>query len=164
MTTFTYTPPARYRPATFTFDEQNFNIFGGPIAQAPEHAFRVRLAPEVRVDCEITVPVRDFGVPDNADEWRAAALKLIRVGLKGKIMPYTGCMGGIGRTGMMLATIAKIVGEEAPVAWVRTHYRSGAVETVAQERFIADLDVGAAQAWLIRRRRLRRLTLGLIPW
>jgi hypothetical protein len=161
---FANTPDARYRPTTFTFDEQNFYIFGGPIAQAPEHAFRVRLAPEVRVDCEITVPVRDFGIPDNFDHWRAAALKLIRVGLKGKVMPYTGCMGGIGRTGMMLATIAKILGEDAPVAWVRTHYRRGAVETVAQERFVADLDVKAEQGWLRRRRQLRRATLGLIPW
>jgi hypothetical protein len=155
---------ARTRPTTFAFEGQHFNIFAGPITAAPADNFRVRLAPEVDAPAEITVPVRDFGIPDDPDQWRAAALKLIRVGLNGKRRPFTGCKGGIGRTGTMLATIAKILGEENPVIWTRAHYRHEAVETVAQELFVGLLDVRVQQDWLRRRSRLRRLTWGLMPW
>jgi len=146
------------------FENRYFDIFAGPIDMAPQNTFRVRLAPEVNAPAEITVPVRDFGIPEDPEAWKAAALTLIRVSLRGKQRAYTGCKGGIGRTGTMLATISKIMGEPHPVRWVRTHYRRGAVETQAQEQFIARLDVSAEREWLRRRAKLRRLTWGLMPW
>lgn len=154
----------RPRPTTFVFENQYFEIHGGPIANAPGNAFRVRLAPEVPAPAEVTVAVPDFGVPSDPDAWRAAALKLIRVALKGKRPVYTGCRGGIGRTGMMIATIAKIMGEPHPVRWTRIHFRREAVETTSQEQWVAGLDVSAERDWLLRRARLRRLTLGILPW
>jgi len=156
--------PGRARPTTFVFENKYFEISGGPIARAPSNAFRVRLAPEVNAPAEITVPVRDFGVPEDANQWRAAALTLIRVALKGKRPAYVGCMGGIGRTGTMMATVAKIMGEPHPVRWTRTHFRRNAVETPGQEKFVASLDVSAEREWLRRRAKLRRLTWGLMPW
>ncbi len=54
------------------------------------------------------------------------------------------CGGGRGRTGTAMALLARLAGVPADgaVAWVRAHYRSGAVETPWQRRFVrlADLD------------------------
>ena len=50
-----------------------------------------------------------------------------------------GCIGGLGRTGTVLACMAILAG--VPVAdavpWVRRHYRPCAVETLEQEAWVA---------------------------
>ena len=48
------------------------------------------------------------------------------------------CGGGTGRTGTALAVMAVLSGVPASqaVAWVRQHYRTGAVETILQRRWI----------------------------
>ena len=48
------------------------------------------------------------------------------------------CGGGRGRTGTALAILARYAGVPADeaVAWVRAEYRSGAVETPGQRRFV----------------------------
>ena len=50
-------------------------------------------------------------------------------------------MGGIGRTGLFLAALAKLSGEKDPVAYVRKHYMPHAVETQQQQDFIKNLKV-----------------------
>ncbi|MDN5763504.1 MAG: protein phosphatase [Microlunatus sp.] len=53
------------------------------------------------------------------------------------------CRGGVGRTGTAIALLARLAGvpgSEA-VAWSRTHYRAGAVETPWQRRFVAGVDL-----------------------
>ena len=65
-----------------------------------------------------------------------------------------GCMGGIGRTGLMLALLAKSFGEEDPVRYVRATYYSHAVETAAQKQFIAEFKVPLSvrlRIWLKRK-------------
>ena len=49
-----------------------------------------------------------------------------------------GCIGGLGRTGPVLACMAVLAGVDSKdaVAWVREHYRSSAVETAEQERWV----------------------------
>jgi hypothetical protein len=49
-----------------------------------------------------------------------------------------GCLGGLGRTGTVLACMAVLGGVEPldAVAWVRENYRSGAIETPEQESWV----------------------------
>jgi hypothetical protein len=49
-----------------------------------------------------------------------------------------GCIGGLGRTGTVLACMAVLAGVDAKeaVAWVREHYRPNAVETPDQEQWV----------------------------
>jgi hypothetical protein len=49
-----------------------------------------------------------------------------------------GCLGGIGRTGTVLACMAVLAGVDSTdaVAWVREHYQPSAVETPDQERWV----------------------------
>lgn len=80
----------------------------------------------------------DFGLP--ADPERAAsqieqAFARARDGETVEI----GCLGGLGRTGTVLACFAVVAGVAAPdaVAWVRRTYRPEAVETDAQSDWVA---------------------------
>jgi protein-tyrosine phosphatase len=79
---------------------------------------------------------QDFGLPHDdrevrnvlRDAWSRLAAERVEVA----------CLGGIGRTGTALSCIAILDGVPAKVAvrYVRDHYRSEAVETVDQERYI----------------------------
>jgi protein-tyrosine phosphatase len=60
--------------------------------------------------------------------------------LEGKPV-YAGCMGGIGRTGLLLALVLKAWGDEAPVATVRKQYYPHAVETSEQMRYIKEFEI-----------------------
>ena len=79
----------------------------------------------------------DFGLP--TDDVRAAAqieaaFARARRGERVEI----GCVGGLGRTGTVLACMAVLAGvdESDAVEWVRRNYRPEAVETSAQERWV----------------------------
>ena len=71
----------------------------------------------------------------------------IQEALDGKEV-YVGCMGGWGRTGLFLALLAKVCGEETPILYVRTHYTPRAVETREQQEYVDNFDVGALRRWL----------------
>jgi hypothetical protein len=80
----------------------------------------------------------DFGLPVDA----GAAAEAIRGAFErarrgGRV--EVGCRGGLGRTGTVLACMAVLAGVPAAeaVAWVRAHYRPAAVETAAQEAWVA---------------------------
>ena len=49
-----------------------------------------------------------------------------------------GCVGGLGRTGTVLACMAVLAGEppDSAVDWVRREYKAAAVETSAQEQWV----------------------------
>ena len=79
----------------------------------------------------------DFGLP--ADRARAAAqIEDAFARAKAGQGVEIGCVGGLGRTGTVLACMAVLSGVESgdAVAWVRDNYRSGAVETADQERWV----------------------------
>lgn len=84
------------------------------------------------------LPIQDYDIPDPKvlKQTVTEALDLVRQGKNIAIH----CSGGIGRTGMMLACMAKQVfhtdGEQA-IAWVRK-YVPGAVETDYQRQLVID--------------------------
>ena len=115
---------------------QFYKVFGGPYHQKPSKMVGVRMAAEIDAPAHIVVPTRDFSVPDieamtdGIDE----AVSHILLGRQ----VYVGCMGGIGRTGLFLAVLAKAFDVPDPVAYVRRHYLAHAVETQQQRQYVAE--------------------------
>ncbi|MDR7081633.1 protein-tyrosine phosphatase [Arthrobacter ginsengisoli] len=80
---------------------------------------------------------RDFNLPADDDDtldalreaWRRAETERVEIA----------CWAGRGRTGTALACIAVLDGVQPAeaVAWVRAHYRRGAVETPWQRKYVA---------------------------
>ncbi len=79
----------------------------------------------------------DRGVPALDREWWVALAKALPE-VKGNIAVC--CMGGHGRTGVMLAVLAVLLGKvrkgDCPVAWVRKRYCRCAVESEAQLDYV----------------------------
>lgn len=51
---------------------------------------------------------------------------------------HAGCIGGHGRTGLLVAALAHKMGEAHPIAWTRENYCDKAVESAEQIKFLAD--------------------------
>lgn len=82
----------------------------------------------------------DFGLPADTDAFTGALRGVLERARSGQHVEV-GCIGGHGRTGTTLACLAVLTGHPArdAVAWVRSGYCSKAVETPAQEAFVAAL-------------------------
>jgi protein-tyrosine phosphatase len=79
----------------------------------------------------------DFGVPeDPVAAARAIAAAFKRA--KGKERLEIGCVGGLGRTGTVLACMALLAGVPMndAVGWVRANYDGEAIEGPTQERWV----------------------------
>jgi protein-tyrosine phosphatase len=126
-------------------------VVGGPFRNFEEFsdlhpAVGVLMAEELaHLDHTIFVPTRDFSTPRVKDFRRGLMMGLAQIA-QGRMI-YVGCMGGIGRTGLYLAGLAKIMGAKDPVGYVRSHYLPSAVETTDQQAFIADLEVELFRKW-----------------
>ena len=118
-------------------------IQGGPFDDYLPPAIGVCLeVRSVRVgEATLVLPVDDFGAPSQ-DELAVGLRDLMKLMAERPNVPiYIGCRAGIGRTGMMIAALAKLAGSPQPVDWVRTHYHPDAVETSLQVTAIEGLDV-----------------------
>jgi hypothetical protein len=117
-------------------------IYAGPYHDKPEGMFGVKMAAEIDAPYHISVPVQDFSVPDGTETvTKAAETVLEALAFNQKV--YVGCMGGIGRTGLFLAILAKALGVEDPVMYVRGQYHKHAVETLRQLEFLDALPMGS---------------------
>lgn len=80
----------------------------------------------------------DFGLPASSEEAYQqilAAFERARAGVRVEV----GCLGGLGRTGTVLACFVVLCsGLDAAeaVRWVRAHYDSRAIETREQEQWV----------------------------
>ena len=133
-------------------------IHGGPYTKKPEEHYGVKMAVEINKPCDVDIPVEDFSRPNEA-ELIAGLLETVTLLHKGDKPLYVGCMGGTGRTGLFLAALVKAAqprpyfrifgglfwnasnGNRA-IDYVRSNYKSHAIETAQQEDFIRYLDVG----------------------
>lgn len=116
-----------------------YTVVGGPYRKRPPGYVGVKMAAEIASPCAVDIPVRDFCVPSVALATNGLRLTVGHI-LKGEPV-YVGCMGGIGRTGLLLALLAKAWGIPDPVAYVRANYIPHAVETQEQKNFVADFVV-----------------------
>jgi protein-tyrosine phosphatase len=79
----------------------------------------------------------DFGLPVNPEETAARIISAFERAKAGEQVEV-GCVGGLGRTGTVLACMAILSGTPADdaVSWVRANYDHGAVETAEQEAWV----------------------------
>lgn len=120
---------------------KHYTVFGGPIMKAPSNMVSVKMAKEVNYPADINIPTQDFCTPDLTMLNSGLVLAVDSI-VRGDPV-YVGCFGGIGRTGLFLAILAKAFGVEDPVAYVRKHYLANAVETKDQRNFVSDYHVPA---------------------
>ena len=128
----------------------DLKVHGGPFDKRPrgDKQFNVCVRAE-RVpptDIHAHLPIVDFEVPNPSqrklvDETLFQALK---AAIDGKQV-YVGCMGGVGRTGLFMALLAKAADVKNPVSWVRATYDSHAVETKEQKAYVETYDVAPLQ-------------------
>lgn len=141
-----------YRPTPngsmpFKLGAVNGVIVGGPYAAKPDSMRGVKMAREISMPCDIDIPTDDFSTPDVSALLYGMDMAVDILSREGRI--YVGCMGGIGRTGLFMAAMAKLMGEEDPVGYVRKHYIPHAVETKRQQEFISKLDVDGLRRVLL---------------
>lgn len=115
-------------------------IAGGSFIGAPVNAFGVKLAPEVSVVGDIELEITDFGVPKNKAVFLEALRSTMEILNKNEPV-YVGCFAGIGRTGMFLGSLARALGVDDPLRYVRTYYNKRAIETQEQYDFMMSLDL-----------------------
>ena len=79
----------------------------------------------------------DFGLPADAEATADAICRTFRRATRGERIEV-GCIGGLGRTGTVLACMAILAGiaPEQAVDWVREHYDPAAVDTPDQEAWV----------------------------
>jgi hypothetical protein len=80
---------------------------------------------------------RDFGLPEDPES-AACTIEGAFVRARRGELVEVGCLGGLGRTGTVLACMAVLAGVPPAdaVAWVRDAYRAEAVETAEQEDWV----------------------------
>lgn len=133
------------------------NLVGGPYRNKPAGYYGIKMAEEINADCVISIPTRDYDVPDTG---RLVAGLYCGITLAQQQVPiWVGCMGGIGRTGLYFAALAKVMARYQkltkhrvtidPIAFTREVYLSHAVETDQQKNWIWHLDVDAVAEWAV---------------
>ena len=140
-------------------DDKFYVVYGGPYVQKPRNMTGVKMAVEIGFhgdgSKEISVPTKDFSIPDVA-LMRKGLIAAVREIIKGRPV-YAGCKGGIGRTGLCLALLAKSFGYTSPIAHVRSEYYEHAVETNDQMQFVANFKIPKQVIWMVRWARFKSL-------
>ncbi len=133
---------------------REFTVFGGPFRQCPleigeEEVVSLKLAPEIKAPCTFFLPIVDFSVPTTKQVDTVLPVIMDSI-LKGDVV-YAGCMGGMGRTGLFLAVLAKAWGIPEPVKYVRENYYAHAVETANQAKFVAEYQIPEEVTKMVKR-------------
>lgn len=84
--------------------------------------------------------VLDYHTPQRVEHVEEAIVESYRAALNGRDV-YVHCLGGIGRTGLFLACMAKVAGVEHPVVFTRITYHPHACETEEQEKWVAEFPI-----------------------
>lgn len=119
--------------------DKHFVVLGGPFRNRPKGTVGVKMAQEIYAECDISIATQDFSTPP-PEAMRVGLIKAVKAVIAGQPL-YVGCMGGMGRTGLFLAVLAKAFGVKKPVEYVRQHYYSHAVETDEQYRYVMNYPI-----------------------
>jgi hypothetical protein len=133
----------------------SYKVFGGRYIDKPVGMLGVKMAMEIKKWAAIDIPTRDYDVPpvDVMTRGLREGVKLIADGEP----LYVGCMGGVGRTGLYMAILAKAWGVKDPVKYVRDQYYSHAVETKQQMEYVENFVIPKDVLRMIRFMKLRNV-------
>lgn len=83
-------------------------------------------------------PIQNMGVPNNVDKFHQLVITILAFLEKGKTV-HVGCIGGHGRTGLVIAAVVAMLPDvtDDPIKWVRENYCKKAIESKSQENFLA---------------------------
>lgn len=142
------------------FESIQGRIFGGPFMKfepATRRLVGIKMAEEIDHPHDFSVPTRDFSVPQYEDMVSGLIYSLDQM-QRGKDT-YVGCMGGIGRTGLFMGCMVKVMNDWSvlcggkpiadPVAYVREMYVSHAIETKEQQAFVREFDSKPVLDWIV---------------
>lgn len=98
--------------------------------------FPWQVAPETHPEHEFQFKITDGRAPSDAVEFKAMITWMVSQLELGKKI-HVGCIGGHGRTGLVLAAlIAEATGEKDPIQWARDKHCKKAVESTEQVEFL----------------------------
>lgn len=129
----------KYWKLPIVLNGKKYNVYGGPYFFKPEEYFGVKLAGELNYPCDVDLPIEDFSVPKDIKKLNDQMENILKAIIRGEKV-YIGCMGGKGRTGIILSMLAVLSGEKKPITYVRNNYNAHAVETQTQGEFIYSFD------------------------
>lgn len=85
---------------------------------------------------EVFFKIQDMGVPDDPEQFKKL-IEWLALQLAADQKVHVGCIGGHGRTGMVLAALVRhMTGDPDAITYVRKHYCMKAVESAEQVRFL----------------------------
>jgi len=84
---------------------------------------------------EVEYLIHDMEAPEDAESFKRM-IKWVCTQVQSGKRVHVGCIGGHGRTGTVLAAMAKTLGHENAIQYVRENYCVKAVETTAQINFL----------------------------
>lgn len=164
--------PNGFLDLTFGTDEV-FLVAGGPYRSRGDEDFGVNMAAELyHLPAMVRVPTKDFNVP-LMDQFERGVLRAAVATVLGYPV-YVGCMGGIGRTGLMMGGLEKLnqyMGQgfvrrslgrmpdtQGVILGVRERYLRAALETTEQEEFLTGYDPRKAAQAVRHALRIKGLT------
>jgi protein-tyrosine phosphatase len=122
------------KPFNLKFGKVDRVVIGGPYREKFTDHFGVKMAEEIKSPCDVDIPTRDFDVPDPKTLDKGVRDSLFVIARNKPV--YVGCAGGIGRTGLYMAALAKVLGIPEPVKYVRANFKGHAVETKQQMAYV----------------------------
>lgn len=128
----------------FERDGSSYAILAGPMKNRP-FSMRALCLDETQMvkfgnDKDWFFPIKDFSVPHNPEQLKNILQEVHAYACQNKLV-YIGCLGGLGRTGLVLACLLKLHGLHDPVQIVRKAYNPKAVETPAQLKFVEEFQI-----------------------
>lgn len=133
-----------------------FTVYGGPYISRPDKMRGVCLLEDSsKYQASLFLPILDFNIPDRKTAEYIVEQAVQRI-VKGEPL-YVGCLGGLGRTGLFLALLAKAFGVEKPIGYVRAWYSPRAIETLDQEEFVRKFNVSEKTQNLVLDAKLKSL-------
>lgn len=115
-------------------------VLAGPFRDKPKRhhgkpVFGVCLTERPQAGTDLHFPIRDFSVPDMRETQKLVDQIVHKMMRRQPV--YVGCMMGQGRTGTILACVAKAFKAPGdPTLFVRANYNRHAVETPQQRAFV----------------------------
>jgi hypothetical protein len=129
---------------------QKIEVVGGPYRRRPGDHYGVCLLESEPASYGVWLPIPDFSIPESREDVEYALKEVLHQCMLERRV-WIGCAGGLGRTGLVLALLAKVAGYSHPVRHVRDSYHPHAVETDQQMDYVAEFEVGPIRRWMLKR-------------